>query len=293
MAAKTSDVVLFKSRSLVGRLAASFRFLNDNLSLFLRLGTYVLLPMAVVEALYLAFFRPVSPEGGDVVAMVAGAIAGIVVVAGHCFFGSLVFTLLKKQAELGGLPAYRLKDLKAPLLANARKVFSCSLLLFAIGLLCGVLAVVLAMLTPWTLVLTLPLLLFVMVPLSYTIYIYIFEETTLLSALVKSFKLGVPAWGATFAVLLVSFLVALIIQVVAVLPWYTALMVDHLAYLSQMRGEAVALPGFFSYLMFFLALVGILISSIANTIAMSAMAFQYGSAETKRKEQLTEETQLP
>lgn len=292
MAAETSDVILFKSRSLAGRLSASFKFLNANLSLLLRLGTYIVLPVAVVEALYMAFFGAVPQAGAGAGYLAASAVAFLVAVAGSCFFSSLVYTLLRGHAETGSLPAYRLKDLKQPLLANARKVFFSGLLLFAVGLLCGALAVGLAVLTPYTLILTVPLAVFILVPLGYLTYIYIFEDVPLTAAVVKSYKLGIPTWGAAFSVLLISYLLALVIQVVACLPWYTAVMVENLAYVAQMRGEGGVLPGFFPYLMFFLVLAGTLISFLANMLVLSAMGYQYGSAETKRKALLAETNQL-
>ena len=58
MADQIYNLELFKSRSLLGRLFAAFRFVNNNLRVFLKLGTYLLLPMVVILALYNVLLLP-------------------------------------------------------------------------------------------------------------------------------------------------------------------------------------------------------------------------------------------
>lgn len=285
MTDQTSKIELFKTRSLLGRLSASFKFMNDNLSIFLRLGTYIALPTTILVALYCALFmsKPVAEQQslGYIVSTIA---LGVILVIGVCVFCSLVYTLIQKYVEDGYLPQYHLKDLKKLLLENTKKVFLVGLVTFVIGIILMLILVSLAYLTLYTLILTIPLIIFVLIPLSYTVYIYILEKTSLIVAFRKSYQLGIRTWGSIFAVGLITAFLVGIIQTIAALPWSMALMVNNLANIAWLRGEEVILPGFFPFLMFFLAFVAILISFLGNIMQLIPMAFQYASAEESRRE---------
>lgn len=203
----------------------------------------------------------------------------------------MIYTLFYKYARSGSLPEYRLKDLKQALIVDAKKIFLYGLVIFVIGTLCGILILLLLSLSPYTLILTIPLALFVLLPFSYTPFVYILEETSLINAIIKSFKLGIPTWGAIFAIRFISSFIVFIIQLIVCLPWLMGLMVNSYATIAVMSGETVVLPGFFPFLMFFLVTIALLISYLTNVLIISAMAFQYGSAETKRKELLMEDNQ--
>ena len=291
MADQIYNLELFKSRSVLGRLFAAFRFVNNNLRVFLKLGTYLLLPMVVILALYNVLFITGLQDKTSAGYWIVTIISFLILIAGTCCFNSLIYTLFYKYARSGSLPEYRLKDLKQALIVNAKKIFLYGLVIFVIGTLCGILILLLLSLSPYTLILTIPLALFVLLPFSYTPFVYILEETSLINAIIKSFKLGIPTWGAIFAVRFISSFIVFIIQLIVCLPWLMGLMVNSYATIAVMSGETVVLPGFFPLLMFFLVTISLFISYLTKVLIISAMAFQYGSAETKRKELLMEDNQ--
>lgn len=285
MTNQASKIEFFKTRSLLGRLSASFKFMNDNLSIFLRLGTYISLPTAILVALYCAFFvsKPVA-EQQSLEYMISTVVLGIVLIIGICAFCSLVCTLIQKYAEEGVLLQYRLKDLKKLLLENTKKVFLVGLITSVIGAVLTLIFAFFAYLTLYTLILTVPLIIFVLVPLNYTVYIYLLEKTSLIVAFRKSYQLGVRTWGSIFAVGLIAAFLVGIVQTIAALPCIMALVVNNLANMALLRGEVAVLPGFFPFLMFFLAFIAILISFLGNIMQLIPMAFQYASAEESRRE---------
>ena len=289
---ETSKNAFYKSRSLLGRLSASFKFMNENSVLFLKLGTFVLLPVAIVQGLYAAFYGNISPENvfslGNLIALIVSFLVSVV---GICVFNSLIYTLIHKYIEVGRLPAYQLKDLKHPLLANAKKVFIAGLITFVLFAVLITLIYLLATLTLYTLIVTTPLFFFLLVPFIYIECVYLLEHTTLMDAVKKSFSLGVRTWSSTFAILfLMSFLIGAI-QLVASLPWFIGLMTGTLAQNAILEGGAGTLPGFYPYLMFILAGIAFLITLLSRGAVLITMAFQYASVETMRKERLLEEAQ--
>ena len=74
------------------------------------------------------------------------------------------------------------------------------------GIACGFLfifavifIVLLAVLTPFTLILTIPLLFAFMVPLALMAPIYLFEDISLGKAFAKTFRLGFATWGGVLS----------------------------------------------------------------------------------------------
>lgn len=291
---QASNPAFFKSRTVLGKLSASFKFMNENLGTLLKLGTYLLLPVVIVQGVYSAIYGYVPANYVyDAGYVAATAVTVLFLIVCLCLFNSLIYTLIRKYATRGDLPSYRLKDLKEPLLANAKKVFLLGLALFVVFGLYTMLAGLLAWLSLYTLILTIPLFFVLVLPFFFSAYVYILEELPLFAALKKAFVMGMRAWGSTFAVLFVTGLLAGIIQFVAYLPLTVGLMAGKLAANAVMKGEVASLPGFFPLLIFVLTAIALLVSILSRMMIIISMGFQYASVETTRKErlQLEEEVQ--
>ena len=288
---QASNVAFYKSRTVLGRLSASFKFMNDNLGTILKLGIYCLLPLAVVQGIYFALYGTDVTvfQTFDVVNVLLLIIMTVVSIASVLLFSSLLYTLVQKYAEHGALPAYRFKDLKKDLLVNAKKIFFLGLLLFVLVAIYVGLSISLLCLSFGFFVVSVFLFFVLALPFSFFGYIYILEDISLLDAFKKAFVMGMRTWGSTFAVLFITGFLAGIIQVIAYLPWGIGLMVGQLATGSTLLGGDSTLPGFFPYLMFVLGAIAVLVSTLAQMMPVLSMGFQYASVETARRERLQSE----
>ncbi|MEG2573860.1 MAG: hypothetical protein RSA44_04265 [Bacteroides sp.] len=292
MDTQISQTAFFKSRSLAGRLSASFQFINKNFSLLLKLSSFILLPMAVLSALYMAVYPSNSTfVGVSVVQTIAFALVGIVCFVSFFLFNSFLYSVIQKYAELGVVPNLTLKNMKLLLITNAKKLLLIWLVFAALFILYGALVCGLAYLSLYTLLLTIPLFFFLIMPLSYTNFIYLYEGTSIVASFKKSFKLGLPSWGSIFVIVLLMGCLAALFQLIVSLPWMSLMMAASFANVSMLQGDVVSLPGYFGVLVFFLSFISVLLSSLSSIIVTIPMAFQYASVEASRREREQEETQ--
>ena len=277
---------IYKSRSLAGRVTAAFRFINANFSYLFKRSSYILVPLALVQALYFALFA--ANPAPSVASLVASVLVTVLTIAGNLLFYSFLYTALQNYAEAGNLPVLPLKEMWTPVLRNAKKLFyvgffivlfyGCLLLISWLGALASI----------YTLIVILPLAVFLLVPLSFFGFRYVLEPEEMGIAFRKSYRMGITFWGSTFAMLLIAAVLVGIIQLVASLPLLTSLYVERVAILSQMEGNEAVLPGFFRFLLFFLAFVSTFVSLVSVTLSVVLMAFQYGSAVTTGNERRAE-----
>ena len=277
-----SNSLLFKSRSVLGRLSASFKFVNDHIGLLLRVGGMALLPVSLLCGVYVAIMSSLASGG------VAGwqvFVGGIVLLARLvllCGFRSLLYVWLGQYADGKVCVEYSWKQLFEPMKRYAGRLLGAGVVSVVAVLACLAFCGGLFMLSPYTLIGTLPVVLFVLVPFAYLPAVYVFDGCSLGAALVKSFRRGVPTWGAMFAVSLVAWVVCSLIAIVGSL----SAIVGSLAVifsLADFSSEAV-LPVYFPFLMFFFAVMAVWISSMAHSLVIVAGVFQYGSVEASQRE---------
>lgn len=276
----------YKSRSLAGRVAAAFRFINAHFRYLFKRSSYILLPLALVQALYFALFA--ASPASSVASLVASVLLTVITIAGSLLFYSFLYTSLQIYAETGYLPMLTLKELWPTVLRNAKKLFyvgffiflfyGCLLLISWLGVLASI----------YTLIVILPLAVFLMVPLTFFGFRYVLEPEEMGVAFRKSYRMGITYWGSTFAMILIAVVLVGIIQLVASLPLATSLYVERVAVLSRMEGNEAVLPGFFRFLLFFLAFVSTFVSLVSVILSVALMAFQYGSAVATRNERRAE-----
>lgn len=136
--------------------------------------------------------------------------------------------------------------------------------------------VLLAVLTPFTLILTIPLLFAFMVPLALMAPIYLFEDISLGEAFAKTFRLGFATWGGVFLVLMVMGLIASVLQGIVSIPWYVIYIVKMVFTMSDggATSSSVGL-NFAQYLFSILMLYGSYLSAIFSIVGL---VYQYGHA---------------
>ena len=288
---QNSTIVFLKSRSFAGKLSASFKFVNENFKVLFKFGSYILLPVSIVLA---ALFLVWSHFSGDPLS--AGYIASSVVAVilsfvGGSIFYAFLFSCIKEYKQEGYIGNITLSKIKSSLIDNFRRVIGASVIVTVCMFVLITLTVVLATLSVYTLILMVPVLLFLFVPLVYVIYLFVLENISFAEAVKDAFKIGVPTWSSTFGVLLISGLLAGLMQLIASAPWILGIAADSFAQLAVMNGEPSSLPGYFNVMMFVFAVIAIFISAFAEMFVIVSMSFQYYSEKTRRSEKLAEMNQ--
>ena len=293
MESQKPKIAMYVKRPFGEKLNASFDFIKENWKQLFKYSTYLILPICLIQA---ANFSGLMGSMTDITAMQAsGGIsdnplaalgpsfalnyAGVIFFSclGALLMTSLVYAMVRlyneREERLNGIV---FGDIKSLLLRNIKRLFlmgiACSFLfIFAV-----VIVVLLAVLTPFTLILTISLLFAFMVPLALMAPIYLFEDISLGEAFAKTFRLGFATWGGVFLVLMVMGLIASVLQGIVSIPWYVIYIVKMVFTMSDggATSSSVGL-NFAQYLFSILMLYGSYLSAIFSIVGL---VYQYGHA---------------
>ncbi|WP_321517821.1 hypothetical protein [uncultured Bacteroides sp.] len=293
---QTSKIIFFKSRSLAGRFSAAFDFIENNLKVLVKLSSFVLLPLAVLVSLLYTMFsnlamqvhqvKSITPEIKKYLVLIF--VIALICAIGNILFKGIIYTLVKEYPLRESISRLSFKDIKSKIVLNSKRFFIVNLVLLGLIIVYFALFAALLFLSRWTLILTVPLLFFIMIPFTYAQEIYLFEDIKVMAAVKKGFKLGIPNWAGTFFLLILAGIFALIIQAIAFTPWGVGSFVQSLSYSSILDGNTSTLPGYFSALMFVLCVIAYFITYLAQLLPSVSMMFQYFSATQKRVEEENE-----
>ncbi|MCD8261501.1 MAG: hypothetical protein LUD15_08450 [Bacteroides sp.] len=289
---QNTKIILFKSRSVSGRLHAAFKFINDNFRVLLKLGSYIVVPVSVVATLYMFYYNTYVNqvlEGGLsksalVVYFILSLCMLMAVLAGGSLFYGLLIHLIEYSQEKEFTLLLSWRDIKAPVFKKSLKllgVFALITLLFIFYL--GI-TIALVFVSPYTLIITLPLFFALLIPALLSPYIAVIGEKGILATLVETYRRGFRYWGSTFAVHFAMTMVGIIIQVVALLPFYIVILIYGLYLHSVQVGDMAQLPFYFLILYFVFALFGTFVGYSATALSITGNAFQYGSITALRHE---------
>ena len=153
------------------------------------------------------------------------------------------------------------------------------MVLFCIGLtiVVGIVMGILVVASPFTLLLTIPLLIACAVPLALFTPIYLFEEIGILAAFWKTFRLRFATSGGVFLVSLVMGLISSVLQGVTTTPWYIATIVKYFFMLSDTQNELTISAGY-SFMVYLLAIVQTFGAYLSMIFSLIGMVYQYGHA---------------
>jgi hypothetical protein len=191
---------------------------------------------------------------------------------------SIIYGLMQvynqREERLAGVT---FADLKPFLFKNIRRLLV--MVLFCIGLtiVVGIVMGILVVASPFTLLLTIPLLIACAVPLALFTPIYLFEEIGILAAFWKTFRLGFATWGGVFLVSLVMGLISSVLQGVTTTPWYIATIVKYFFMLSDTQNELTISAGY-SFMVYLLAIVQTFGAYLSMIFSLIGMVYQYGHA---------------
>lgn len=292
MESQKPRIELYVKRPFGEKLNASFDFIKENWKPIIKFVTYLLLPLSLIQALslngfmggYMGVVSQASQGDSDSILSALPALGlsySVLLLCswlGSVVLVSLIYALMttyrKREGRLEGIT---LGELKPLLLHNVVAMIKLTLFCFVLMMAALCLLVGLVVLTPFTLMLTLPLLVACAVPLSLWAPVYLFEEISLIGALKKTFRLGFATWGGVFLITLIMGIIASILQGVAGIPWSVAFMVKSIFSLSEggdIAGSSVGYT-FLLYLFGILQCFGIYLSAVFTILGIT---YQYGHA---------------
>ena len=296
METQKPKIAMYAKRSFGEKMNASFDFIKENWKPMLKYLTYFLLPLSLVQAVSSnvllnnstksLIYGSVSGMETEADALLAESllnysIYALLLLVGTLLFSSLIysfFTLYNEREER--LRQIQWSDLKPHFFLSLRRLIPFFLVTFLlVGVFC-LLAVMLASLGWFTIIFSFVLLFALGVPLALSLPIYLFEKRKVWASLGKSFRLGFPTWGGTFAIMLVMGIIGAILQGVTAMPWYVATIIKTFFIISD-TGSEVTLSagyGFFVYLLTVLQMFG---SYVAMTFSTVGIVYQYGHASEK------------
>lgn len=292
METQKPKISMYVKRPFGEKLNASFDFIKENWKILLKFSTYLLLPLSLIQALSLNGIMggvlDLSSLGNKVdvledpsAFMAFGLYYGLYVLLfliGSVMLTSLVYTLIhtynEREERLQGIT---LSDLKSLLLCNVKRLLKIALLLIGIFVLVFVIMGVLMAFSPFTLLLTVPVVFAFSVPVALLAPIYLFEDISLMKAFRKTFRLGFATWGGVFLISLVMGIIANVLQGVTMMPWYIATLVKYFFAMSDTGSEATVSAGY-SFLLYLFAIIQVFGAYLSMIFSLVGLAYQYGHA---------------
>lgn len=280
---------MYQQRDFGEKITATFLFVRENWKPLLKYVTLFMLPVSVLQGLFMNSTISESmiigaTEDMDVAAFFTGYAGTLLCSAvGGLMFYALFYALLgaygRREERLAGITWSDLSpDFFTYLKRGLAMVGFVVLLVVVLGFAIGLLAVAL----PVTLVVTLPGLLACMVPLSLFTAAYFLDNTSrgLWGSFTWSMRNGFRFWGGTFLVLLVCYLLTSIVSGVFSVPWYVIYVFRVLV--PELRGEGVVVGGVvINILQYFFGILMAYGSYLASVVLLLGLTFQYGHISEK------------
>lgn len=295
MESQKPRIELYVKRPFGEKMNASFDFIKENWKSMVKYITYLLLPLSLLQALslngfmgsYMGMASEITKSGStdtgsllSVLPMLGLNYSAMMLCywIGAILLTSLIYAMMKtyskREERLEGIT---LSELKPLLMHNVVAMIKMSLFMFLLLLIVMSVVVGLAVLTPFTLILTIPLLVACAVPLSLLPPVYLFEDISLIEALKKTYRLGFATWGGVFVITLVMGVIASILQGVIGTPWSVALMVKNIFAMSE-GGDAAASSAGYSFVLYLFGILQCYGTYLSSVFTILGVTYQYGHA---------------
>jgi len=292
-------IEFYRQRTFSEKLNVVFDFIRENAKPLLKYTFYVITPVCLIQAFCMNSFLSTyvnvlsnanmpndSLFENSMMSFVGNyGIVLLCYILGSAIMSGLIYAMMQTYAvRENRLRDVTINDFKSLLVKNAGKY----LLLFFVMLVVFVIIVVVmaslaALTSAWSLVVTIPLMLvcvFLMIPLSLVVPVYIFEPRISFSdAVRKAWKLGFATLGGLIGLMIVLYIISSVIQTFTMLPWYLMTFVGTV--LSLGTESTINQSILFKFVHYILGLLQSFGMYIASIIAIIGLAFQYFHAREK------------
>lgn len=282
-----TKIALYVQRSFGDKLTAAFTFFNENWKLLIKYCAYFLLPVCILQALFMNKFMGIISEIStfndevNISFLISYGLLIFFSVLGGFILCSLVYALViiynEREERLQGLT---MAELKPVLFRCMGRLFIMGLFITGITLFVVAIVGILVAASPWTLLLTIPLLIICFIPLALFIPIYLLEKIDIWSAFIKSLRLGFATWGGVFGISFVMGFIANMLQGVASIPWYIMFMIGIVMSNGEVQ-EAMSNSIGTSFLFYIFGVVMCFGAYISMTFPILGIIYQYGHASEK------------
>ena len=290
-------IELYKVRNFGNKFSATFDFIRENYKLWLRLCTYLLLPLCMIQGfvmevlmgILMPFYSQmaIGTMGVDTSKMTLLRLLSsyigyfICVVIGAILLVSICYGMMKYyQKSPDRLRKASFNDLKPLIVQAGKRALVMSVVLFISTLLITISLIMFSVSTGIALLAVLMCFaLFVcFIPLAMVMPVYIFEyKQTVYGAILRGMRLGFKSFWPLFGLLFVMGFLANILSTVTTIPWYVLTMIRTAFTLTgEEQGTMVSSPiySFGLYLFSVLMNFGMYITMSLSTFAV---AYHYGS----------------
>jgi hypothetical protein len=275
-----------------------FAFIRENWKPLLKYSFYLIMPVCLIQTFAMnslvsfafnAGFKA-GGEGNPFGTSLAGFLGNYGVMAFCVMIGSglmsgLIYALMQTYAvRPNKLQDVALNDFRDILVRNFWKYIRLMLaIIFVFIIIVVVMSLLAAMVSTWSLAITIPLLLVclvLLIPLLLAIPTYIFErDITFWDAIKKAWKLGTATMGGMLGLMIVLYCISSVIKTVTMLPWYVMTVVSSV--LSITSESTINQSVIYKFIAYILGLIQSFGSYIASIIGIIGLAFQYFHAREK------------
>lgn len=290
-------ITLYKTRTFGQKMSDTFDFVTENWKPLLKFSTYLLLPLTMVLAVcmtsmmdgYSLVLNSNGTLGNNELSEVLISYVGTLIMSMVCGLvgTALVYACMRLYGErderLQGLTGATLKPL---LLSNLKRLLALTGIGLAVSAVLIAVLFVLALQLRTASVMMMVLIFIiapiVLVPLSLTAPVYLFEdETSALGAFAKAWRLGFATWGGTLAVLFVLGMIAYLASGALSIPYIiinVMKMMTKTGELSAANGDAGIFTSMLEYL---LCVFTYFTSQLTMMLTYIGLGYQYGHASDK------------
>lgn len=289
---KKAPVSLYAERTFTQKFNDTFEFCSRNWKVLLRTLTYFLLPLSILQALSLNAYmqgmmdmqgiNSMTGADGALIQSLSGYAATVVFsVIGMTLMAGIVYSIMAvyedKKDDVNSMtlkqlwPIIRRKLLRAAAAAGIIIAFSVSAI---------ILGVLLALISPFLIVIPLFGYLALIMPLSLLYPICVFEKISLVEAVKKVVDLGFKTWGGILAITFVVSLVVGIVSNMVGAPYGILIMMKSAAGLNSSLSTFTNGP-IYTAAIYIFGVLTTFVSYIGYSIVAVALAYQYGHAAEK------------
>ena len=295
----------YKRRGFIGRLFGGYVFLEKNFRTLLRVGSYVLVPYAILMAVAMGWLSDTmrdavsvangaawtTPAGGAPAAImgqiaVPAAVCCLISLVGMCIWQALSFGMFRKYVELGYVPSLKMKAWFTGITRDVWRYFLLLLFLLFFWAVVTALLYMLVTVNCWLGLVMLPVMLYCSVIFLLFPYFYMMERETLWDAFLHAFRRGTPAWGTTFSIALVTGIIVGIFTLICSMPMYITAIVDNLVAKGAMDGNVSDLPSYYSLLKVGCYAICLYAGALAMLFVEAPLLIHYGSVVAPDKEKM-------
>lgn len=289
---KKAPVSLYAERTFTQKFNDTLEFCSRNWKVLLRILTYFLLPLSILQALSLNAYmqgmmdmqgiNSMTGTDGALLQSLSGYAATIVfTVIGMALLTSIVYSMMavyeEKKEDINGMT---LKQLWPVIRRNIPRVAAATGTMVAFSVLAILLAVLLALVSPFLVVIPLFGYLALIMPLSLLYPVYVFEKISLVEAVKKAVGLGFKTWGGILAITFVVSLIVGIVSNMVGMPYSIMIIMKSMAGVNSEISTFTNGP-LFAAATYIFGVLTTFVSYVGYSIIAVALAYQYGHAAEK------------